>query len=172
MGVRCHLSISLCFYIWKKCKKINRVKTWVGEVSDVFITVVQWSIRASFRRNEDGALLINVTIVFKKKGNKSTNSGTMTVADPFGEPLVECGEDSCCVSSRDSCPGHGRCRVVRVTGVWQDAAAPSSTATAWWWHLGKSGVDGWSDDCDGAELDSRRWRWSVDYCGRLPLEVK
>jgi hypothetical protein len=75
-------------------------------------------------------LLVDVTIVFQKEGDKSANSGAMVVEDPFGEALIRSGEDGCCVSSRDSYPGHGGCGVISVMGMRQDAAAPSSTTIA------------------------------------------
>ena len=70
------------------------------------------------------------------------NSGVMVVVDPFVEALIESGEDGCCMGSRGICPGHGGCGVVRVTGTWQDAAAPSSTAIARWWHGAEMWVGG------------------------------
>ena len=73
-------------------------------------------------------MLVDVTVVFKKEGDKSENSGAMVAVDPCGEALIGSGEDGCCVSSRDSCPGHSGYGVVHVMGMRQDVAAPSSTA--------------------------------------------
>jgi hypothetical protein len=56
--------------------------------------------------------------------------------------LIGSGEDGCCMSRRDSCPGHGWCGVVHVRGTWQDAVAPSSMAIAQWWHCPEMCVGG------------------------------
>ena len=124
----------ILFCIRKKCKKINEAQTWVNEVSDILFTVVQWSIQEIFGRKDDGALLIDVTILFEKEGDKLVISGAMIVADPFGEALIGSDEDGCCVSSRDSCACHSGCGVACVTDMQQDAAAPSSTAITRWRH--------------------------------------
>ena len=64
------------------------------------------------------------------------NSGAMGVADPFGEALIRSCEDGCCVSSRDSCAGHGGCGVVYVMGTWQDARLFSAVvgAAVYFWR--------------------------------------
>ena len=62
------------------------------------------------------------------------NSGAMVVVDPFAETLIGSGEDSCCMGSRGSFPGHGGCGVVRVTGTLKDVVAPSSMVIVSWGH--------------------------------------
>ena len=81
-------------------------------------------------------------------------------------------EDGCCVRSRDFCPSHGLCGVVRIAGVWQDAAAPSSTSIAWWWHGAEMWVGGYFGGCDGAEVNCQLcWR-CFDDNGELTAEIE
>jgi hypothetical protein len=62
-----------------------------------------------FRRNNEGAHLMDVTKIFKEKVNKLADSSTVVVVDMFGQALIRCGEDGCCMCSRDSCTTDGSC---------------------------------------------------------------
>ena len=76
---------------------------------DVSVCVVEFQVGLIFGRDDAGAQLIDVTVIFAEEVDKSADSRTVGVADTFGEALIGSGEDCCCVSGRDSMPTDGWC---------------------------------------------------------------